>query len=133
MAMTAAISMTQDSGFHMNPRNLRILLSCTTHKTTKKFKHHGLHILPLNEKDTQARSRKNGLHIHGPSPVQTKTCLCRFDLAAVTFFSSSLLGPKISRRCAPSLEDSPSRVHFSCSNTSSMGMFSCKHRHHQLR
>jgi hypothetical protein len=25
----AAISMTQDSGFHMNPRNLRILLSCT--------------------------------------------------------------------------------------------------------
>lgn len=28
MAMMAAISMTHDSGFHMNPRNLRSLLSC---------------------------------------------------------------------------------------------------------
>uniref|UniRef100_A0A0A9DC19 Mha2 n=1 Tax=Arundo donax TaxID=35708 RepID=A0A0A9DC19_ARUDO len=27
MAMIAAISMTQDNGFHMNPRNLRSLLS----------------------------------------------------------------------------------------------------------
>jgi hypothetical protein len=45
-----------------------------------------------------------------------------------TCFSSSLLGPKTWRRCVPSSEDSPSRVHFSCSNTSSMGMFSCKHK-----
>jgi hypothetical protein len=28
MAMMAAASMTQDSGFHMNPRNLSSLLSC---------------------------------------------------------------------------------------------------------
>ena len=28
MAMMAAASMTQDSGFHMKPRNLRTLLSC---------------------------------------------------------------------------------------------------------
>ena len=28
MAITAAASITHDSGFHMNPRNLSTLLSC---------------------------------------------------------------------------------------------------------
>jgi len=28
MAIIAAASMTQDNGFHMNPKNLRILLCC---------------------------------------------------------------------------------------------------------
>jgi hypothetical protein len=42
MAMTAAASMTQDSGFHMNPKNLKILLSCShtdthTHPSCKRF------------------------------------------------------------------------------------------------
>jgi hypothetical protein len=37
MAMIAAASMTQDSGFHMNPKNFKNLLSCThTHKKTNK-------------------------------------------------------------------------------------------------
>jgi len=30
MAINAAASMTHDNGFHINPRNLRILLSCSS-------------------------------------------------------------------------------------------------------
>ncbi|BAT00424.1 Os07g0191250, partial [Oryza sativa Japonica Group] len=67
MAMIAAASMTQDSGFHMNPKNFKNLLS---------------------------------------------------------FFSSSLLGPKRLRRCSALAEVRPSRLHRRCSNTSSNGMFS---------
>jgi hypothetical protein len=36
MAIIAAASITQESGFHMNPRNLTNLLSCQHQKT--KFK-----------------------------------------------------------------------------------------------
>lgn len=43
-----------------------------------------------------------------------------------TFFSSSLLGPNICSLSFPSSVDKPSFVHFSCSNTSSTGMRSCK-------
>lgn len=67
MAMMAAISITQDRGFHMNPKNFKNLLSC---------------------------------------------------------FSSSLLGPKTSRRLAPSSSERPSLVHFRLLKTSSMGMLS---------
>lgn len=34
MAMIAAASITQDRGFHMNPKNFKILLSCSKHKHT---------------------------------------------------------------------------------------------------
>ncbi|BAT18278.1 Os12g0638750 [Oryza sativa Japonica Group] len=34
MAMIAAASMTHESGFHMNPKNLRNLLSCQCHHQT---------------------------------------------------------------------------------------------------
>jgi hypothetical protein len=40
MAMIAAASMTHDSGFHMNPRNLKNLLSCRHQHSSKK--HGGL-------------------------------------------------------------------------------------------
>lgn len=43
----------------------------------------------------------------------------------LTVFSSSLFGPKIWSLCSPSSVESPCFVHFSCSNTSSMGIFSC--------
>lgn len=69
MAMMAAASMTHESGFHINPKNLRILLS---------------------------------------------------------FFSSSLFGPKIWILSSPSCVVKPSLVHFSCWNTSSIGIFSCE-------
>jgi len=68
MAIMAAASMTHDKGFHIKPKNLRILLS---------------------------------------------------------FFSSSLLGPKILSLSSPSVVLNPSFVHFSFSNTSSIGIFSC--------
>ncbi|CAN1121467.1 hypothetical protein LINPERHAP2_LOCUS806 [Linum perenne] len=65
MAMIAAISMTQERGFHINPRNLRNLLS---------------------------------------------------------FFSSSLLGPKICNLFCPSSDVKPFFEHCNCWNTSSTGM-----------
>ena len=50
-----------------------------------------------------------------------------------TSFSSSLLGPKISRRCCACWVERPSRLHLRFSNTSSRGQFSCrKDKQHQL-
>lgn len=43
-----------------------------------------------------------------------------------TSFSSSLFGPKISRRCCACSVERPSRLHLRFSNTSSRGMFSCR-------
>ena len=62
MAMIAAASMTQESGFHMNPKNLRILLSCD-HQNTK-FKQ-SLHVRSW-QFDTTRVSRKRV--IRPPSP-----------------------------------------------------------------
>jgi len=47
-----------------------------------------------------------------------------------TFFSSSLFGPNIWSRLAPSSEDNPSLEHFSCWNTSSIGIRSCESANH---
>lgn len=98
MAMIAAASMTQDSGFHMKPRNLRNLLSC----------------------GHQNPSYKQLLYIYTRSTQQVGV------KRKQTSFSSSLFGPKISRRCCACSVERPSRLHLRFSNTSSRGMFSCR-------
>lgn len=101
MAITAAISITHESGFHMNPKNLSSLLSC--------------HISLLVE---QNKKKNQSLIIYAKKGEI-------FSIApAYTFFSSSLLGPKIFRRCSPSADVSPFSSHFNCANTSFTGMLS---------
>lgn len=100
IAMIAAASITHERGFHMNPKNLRILLSCKI-------------VFSLTNSVTKQQQ-------------ETKSLCLRKAAKLNTFFSSSLLGPKIWILSSPSWVVKPSLVHFSCWKTSSMGIFSCK-------
>ena len=99
MAMIAAASITHESGFHMNPRNLRILLSCLSFKWEDQT-------CEFSETRTNILQNQSSLS-------QTQT-----------FFSSSLLGPNSWILSSPSCVVNPSLVHFSCWKTSSIGIFS---------
>jgi hypothetical protein len=53
MAMIAAASMTQESGFHMKPKNLRNLLSCGHQNPSFKQLLHVFSPVKLGEKKAQ--------------------------------------------------------------------------------
>lgn len=62
-----------------------------------------------------------------PAGIQKswKSCGGGRAFSEVTDFSSSLLRPNSLDRSSPSSEESPSLVHRSCWNTSSIGILSC--------
>lgn len=131
--MIAAASITHDNGFHMNPKNLRILLCCrrkveglieqlATNYCKKNFQ------LPETKKLLQSN--------HKPSCANKtiKQCQKRELELKRTDFSSSLFGPQILIRTSPSASVKPCLEHLNCSNTSSTGICSCislpQHRSH---
>lgn len=103
MAIIAAASITHDRGFHIKPKNFKILLSYSNYS--------------INRKDQDMKNRKIKI---------TEKRKQVSGGATLTFFSSSLLYPNNSNLFWTSSELKPSRVHSRDLKTSSRGIFSCK-------
>jgi hypothetical protein len=114
MAMMAAASMTHDRGFHMNPRNLRNLLSWS-HKTHPSIM---LNTTLMRETHRETGTRESRMRIR------------------VYLLLLQLVEP-VSMRCSACGVERPWRLHHRLSNTSSSGMFSCRGTrnasHHSFR
>lgn len=103
MAIIAAASITHDRGFHIKPKNFKILLSYSNYS--------------INRKDQDMKNRKIKI---------TEKRKQVSGGATLTFFSSSLLYPNNSNLFWTSSVLKPSCVHLRHLKTSSRGTFSCK-------